>query len=134
MAFGKLRKVPGKKGIQFLVIRKHKNSIEINVKYFLITDGKFKVVFVPALNLSGYGKTAEEAHSMLEEAMDDYFGRIIKFKQDVLIHELSKFGWKLVSASKRFENRAYINKEGILRDFKLPEGTPIEERMVSLAA
>lgn len=120
---------------QTLSINKRKKKIKARVNLFFITDGEFKVAYIPALNLTGYGKNNKEALEMLNEIGGDYFQSLVETTQAKIQSELSKYGWKkgTFKFNKQFENTTYIDKDGVLRNFKLPEGTPIEESMAQVA-
>lgn len=120
---------------QTLSINKRKKKINAKVNLFFITDGEFKVAFIPALNLTGYGKNNKEALEMLNEIGGDYFQSLVETTQAQMQSELSKYGWKkgTFKFNKQFENTTHIDKDGVLRNFKLPEGTPIEESMAQVA-
>jgi len=117
---------------QTLIIHKAKGRINGTMKVFMIQDGEYWVTFMPALDLTGYGKTTDEADSMLKEALDDYFMKVINLKSDQIQKELSKYGWVKGFFSKRFKNSVYVDKEGILKNFELPKDTPIKESMVQV--
>lgn len=120
---------------QTLSINKRKKKIKARVNLFFITDGEFKVAYIPALNLTGYGKNNKEALEMLNEIGGDYFQSLVETTQAKIQSELSKYGWKkgTFKFNKQFENTTYLDKDGVLRNFKLPEGTPIEESMAQVA-
>ena len=119
---------------QTLSINKRKKRINAKVNLFFITDGEFKVAFIPALNLTGYGKNNKEALDMLNEIGGDYFQSLVETTQAQMQSELSKYGWKkgTFKFNKQFENNTYIDKNGVLKNFKLPEDTPIEESRVQV--
>ena len=135
MSFLKLREYKAKdiNEPQTLIINKSKGTIRGVLRVFYITDRKFQVAFMPALNVSGYGKTQDEARSMLREIIEDYFTGLLELKRVKLMAELSKFGWQSGSFKKRFENTAHVDKEGILRNLAMPKNTPVVESMVEVA-
>lgn len=130
----KITSSPDKKGKdQELQINKSKKRINATLQVFYIQDGAFKVAFIPALNLSGYGKSHKKACEMLEEVMSDYFHSLIVLKKDQLLSELSKYGWTTKLFRKQFINNTFVDKYGVLKNFKLPKNTPIKESMVEVA-
>ncbi len=119
---------------QALFINKSKKRIKGTLRVFYIQDGAFKVVYMPSLNLSGYGKNDKEASKMLKKILDDYFESLVSLNRDHLISELSKYGWTTKELfAKRFVNDTYVDKDGVLKNFELPHDTPIEESMIKVA-
>jgi len=120
-----------------LYIRRRKRgpkTINAILKTFTINDGTFIVKLIPALNISGYGETESDAESMLKEILGDYFDSILELKHYKLIHDLSKYGWKLGPYSKKtFKKTIPINKDIVLNEFGLPKNTPIKESMLQVA-
>lgn len=108
---------------QSLTINKSKGSITGILERFIVKDGNFHVSILPALNISGYGKSSKEANEMLQEVLNDYFESLIKLKQELLEAELVKYGWKHGIFKKLFENTAFIDEYGVLKNFDLPEDT-----------
>ncbi len=120
-------------GSQELRINKNKGTINADLRVFYIEDGKFMVAYIPGLELSGYGETKDQARSMLEEVIIDYFDTLINLKRDEITRELSQYGWEKGIYQKRFVNKVHVDKQGILNNLELPENTPITESMLEVA-
>lgn len=119
---------------EFLKIGNH--SIKGDVKAVSFMDGDYHILYVPSLNLSSYGKTFEEAQRMLQDVViKDFCLSVIKAKdKNLIISELIKLGWnKSAIFQKDLSKSAYIDKEGILREFELPTNTVIKEENVAIA-
>ncbi len=116
-----------------LVINKSKGKIKATFRVFHILDGNFKVAYIPALNLSGYGKSDENAYDMLKEVLSDYFGSLVSLRKDQLLSELGKYGWTAGFFAKQFTNNTYVDKDGVLKNFELPKDTPIVEKILEVA-
>ncbi|NGM63509.1 hypothetical protein G5B30_16490 [Sphingobacterium sp. SGG-5] len=112
------------------------DRIKGNVTAVSFMDGDFHILYIPSLNLSSYGNTFEEAKQMMEEVVvKDFCVNVLKNKnKGYVISELKKLGWtKSPFFEKDLSKSAYIDKEGILREFELPENTPIREENVQIA-
>jgi len=118
---------------QYMSINQRKKRVKGEFKIFKIVEGEFIIMYIPAYNMTAYGKNDQEAFEMLEESLDDYFDALIYLKKDDIIKELSKYGWKQSLFSKQFHNKAYIDKNGVLKNLDLPEDTQIEESKVEFA-
>ena len=131
MSVDKLTISQGHKGPEKLQINKSKKIITGEIKAFNIKDGSKIVIYVPSLNISGYGSSFEQAIDMLKEIIDDYFRELVKLKPENISIELKKYGWEKTIFHKRFEQKVFIDKDGVLKNFELPEDTKIEETMLS---
>lgn len=60
---------------------------------FLDEATNMKVIFVPALDISGYGKTSEEANEMVRFSIDFFMKNLIVLPIKSIKAELSKLGW-----------------------------------------
>lgn len=79
---------------------KRKNS-EINVKLPLIAfeeDGS-KIVYCPALDVSGYGRTDDEANESFAISLESFLSYSIN--KGTFLEELQKLGWKVKSMNQQ---------------------------------
>ena len=113
----------------------HKKFVKGTIKVFFLSDGEFRIAYTPALNFTGYGKDDDEAGDMLKEIIKDYLETLVNMSPYKAQKELEKYGWEKVSifSKKKFENRSFVNKNGVLRNLDLPEDTPITESKLELA-
>ena len=118
---------------QSLTINKSKGSVNGVLERFIVQDGDYIVAILPALNISGYGKDMKEANEMLLEGVNDFFESLINLKQEAIEVELGKYGWKQGLFKKRFENKAFVDENGILKDFELPKDTPVSKSLIEVA-
>ena len=98
-------------------------------------DHDFDIVYVPSLNLSGYGKDTQEAMDMLTNVvLDDFFENITKLSESKVFNEFRKLGWSQNKILRKQFNisSAYVDKEGILKNFHLPEETVINEEFIAV--
>ena len=109
-----------------------KNAKGTFTVHSFVEEGHF-ISYLPSLNLSAYGNTKEEATERLfKEVFDDYMKNVLNLKPERILKELFKLGWaKNPFFNKRLTN-SYIDKEGVLKNFNLPEETPIHTSVVSV--
>ena len=122
-----------------------KETININTKHqsfhgslcvVQFMDHGHYISYMPSLNLTGYGDTPNEADKLLMDfVVKDFLEGLFSLEKDELIFdELKKLGWQRSPFFKKDLNKsAYVNKEGILRDFNLPAETKIESKLMSVA-
>ena len=60
---------------------------------FLDKESDSIVVYVPSLDISGYGKTVEDAREMVRFCIDSYMTDLSKLPLKEIHHELFKLGW-----------------------------------------
>ncbi|AIM38139.1 hypothetical protein KO02_16735 [Sphingobacterium sp. ML3W] len=119
---------------EYLKLGSHK--ITGNVRAVTFKDGEYDIIYIPSLNLSAYGSSVEEATDMLQNVvLKDFCFSIANNKnKGLVIMELKKLGWiRDLFFEKDLSKKAYIDKEGILSEFELPEGTEIREESVKIA-
>ena len=112
-----------------------RKEVESGLTVFNFEDHGFHVFYIPALNLSAYGSTSDEAKEMLlNVVLDDFNENIIELNEPAVFEYLSKLGWSCRGRESRsFENSAYIDKDGVLKNFDLPSDTPVQEQLLTLA-
>lgn len=104
------------------------------LKVFDFMDHGYHIMYVPSLKLSAYGKTKEEARQMLSDVvLFDFFEQLINMAEGEAFQHLSRLGWTIRGFQERvFENAAYVDKNGVLQNFNLPEDTPIEQELITV--
>ncbi len=117
-------------------------EIKINIKrqtvtgkltLFSFVDNGYHIAYVPALNLTGYGDSIDEANALIDVVMEDYWKSLFSLSEKKVLEELKKLGWKRNPLyNKDFYTEAHVDKEGILRNFNLPAETEIKEQMVGV--
>lgn len=86
-----------------------------NVIVFFFKEDNAHIAYSPALDLSGYGYTEDEAKDSFEVALKQFIE--ITTKKNTLLSELKRLGWRLKG-----------------KDFKLVKAPPLEELLVSNAS
>ena len=121
-------------GFEFFFTNKSKKQVNAVLRIFRIHDNGSVMLYVPSLEAPGYGKNEKTARDMLREVLEDLFHSFFSMKLDEVESELTNYGWAQQKYfNKRFENRSYIDRDGILKNFELPKDTLIEEQMVEFA-
>ena len=118
-----------------LHINFNKKQITGTLTVHTFDDHGHVVSYCPTLNLSAYGENKNEAmHRLIHDVIDDFFSDLTK-NQEAGLAELAKLGWKQeVFFKKRFVSESFVDREGILRNFNLPETTLVETSTVSTTA
>lgn len=94
-------------------------TVNVLVDVLLIKDGDYIVSFCPALNLSSFGDTEDEAKKSFEEAADIFFDEL--HKRGTLIKVLYDLGWSL----KKYPTASLLPPE---TDAHLYNSKPVQNR------
>ena len=70
-----------------------RNMIEAQVQVFLVKEGRYWVAVSPALRVTGYGKTEQEAMDSFKAEMDLFFEEA--HEKGTLATLLIQYGWTL---------------------------------------
>lgn len=120
---------------QEIKLTRNPNHVRAIVLVYLFADHQYKIAYIPALHLSAYGDTEDEAMEMLNDVLDDYCDELFKLPESAATEELEKYGWKMNRVlNTNFVSDSYVDKKGVLRDFNLPADTKITEKFLSTAA
>lgn len=116
-------------------IRINKGRVELEVLGLKFKQSDTVFIYIPSLNISGYGSTFEEAEAMIEFSLDQFSEELMSLKNQSEITEyLSTLGWKQEFFKKKNFSHAYIDKEGALKDFGLTaeEIAAVEEEFIAI--
>lgn len=120
---------------QEIKLTRNPNQVCAILLMYLFADHQYKIAYVPALHLSAYGDTEDEAMEMLNDVLDDYCDELFKLPESAISEELKKYGWRKNEVlNKQFVSDNYVDKKGVLREFNLPVDTKITEKFLSTAA
>ncbi len=97
------------------------NGIKGLFKAFTGESGEYWVSILPSLNVSGYGKTEEEALENLKENSDLFWQDIYSLGEIGRNAELKKLGWTVNRIFKKKFSKAFIDEKGVLQNFDHPE-------------
>jgi|WetSurMetagenome_2_1015567.scaffolds.fasta_scaffold147012_2 hypothetical protein len=82
-----------KKGIFTGSWKSESNSLKVRLPLIMFTEDDTQILYCPAVDVSGYGKTEEEARKSFEITLDQFFKYTTNKK--TLSEELKKLGWTL---------------------------------------
>jgi hypothetical protein len=114
-------------GSDFIKIDKTKRQITGKLKAYRYTDVETKqiVIYMPGLDISGYGSTLKKADEMLSSALGDYFDHLLSLSNKYLAGELHRNGWKKESMSTKVFSKLFVDHNGELQSIKA-KGNKIE--------
>jgi predicted RNase H-like HicB family nuclease len=117
-----------------LELSKHNNKATANLLVYEFEDNGFFVSYNQSLELSSYGKTKEEAkRRFIKEVFPDFCKHLIELPEDKIYMEFKRLGWTQDPFFKKeLSNSVCVDKEGILKNFNLPEGSEIEEQYLTV--
>lgn len=118
---------------QFLSIDRSANCIDAVLYFLFLKDHRYHIAYIPSLDISGYGDNREEAEEMVLDALNTYFSNISDFTEDKLQDELTKYGWKKDKYRRNKFVGAYVDAQGVLKNFDLPDQTKISEELISIS-
>lgn len=103
-----------------LHINKNSGRIKavLNTVKYRDKDTRQIVIYIPALEISGYGATEEKALEMVKFSMDEYFTSLVRSSAKEMERELAKYGWQHKNKfSNKEYSKAYIDADGKLQNF-----------------
>ena len=112
---------------------RHKNATGVFTVH-RFKDHDHNVAYIPSLNLSAYGDNYEEAMDRLfKEVLDDFFENLLTLSPEQANHELEKLGWSRDKLfKKQFKSNSFVDRNGVLKNFNLPEETKVETAVVTV--
>lgn len=103
-----------------------RNKLSISVNTISGKDAGFYVIIAPSLNVSGYGKTFEEAKESFDE-------NIIVFGEDLntlslreRFEYLKSLGWTKSKYFKKRLSKAFVDHNGVLQNLEEASLQPLE--------
>lgn len=117
-----------------LVINYKKKKVHGEFRVIGFEDHGHHIAYISSLNLSGYGNTPQEALEMLMKVVvSDFCENILSLPEYMITEEMEKLGWKRGKLlRKTFSTSAYVDKEGILRNFNLSPDTKVSESVLQV--
>jgi len=73
-------------------------TIKVNVPMILFNENGMHYAFIPSFDLTGYGKTQDEARESLTVVLDEFLRYTIN--KNTFQLELKRLGWKIKSRKK----------------------------------
>jgi hypothetical protein len=97
------------------------NTIHGKLAAFSGVQGEFVVAVIPSLNVSGYGRTEEEAAESLKENLDTFFQDLFALPEANRFAELKDLGWERDPLFKNQISISFVDEGGVLKNFDLPD-------------
>lgn len=82
-----------KKGVFTGAWRSESSSVKVRLSLIMFSEDDMQIVYCPAMDVSGYGRTELEARESFETSFDQFLEYTIHKK--TFSEELKKLGWKL---------------------------------------
>lgn len=99
---------------------------------YIDKDTKQHILYMPSLDISGYGETQAKAWKMLKFCIEDFFTHLLGHKQSEVNKALKALGWEKSFLFHKEFSRAYVDNEGQLQNLNAEENT-IEQVSVTAA-
>ena len=74
------------------------NSVKFDLPLFLFEEDSTRFAYLPSLDLTGYGKTEEEAKESLKVVLEEFLRYTIN--KNTLFIEMKRLGWQVKSKKK----------------------------------
>lgn len=94
------------------------NTLSIKILSATGKEGEHFVTVSPALLVSGYGSTEEEAKQSFEENLKLFCQDFMKLNQPQRESELFKLGFTKVKFHNKDYSKAYVDENGVLQGFE----------------
>lgn len=109
---------------QSLVINQNKKKIKSILTRIVFADKNTNqiIMYIPALDISGYGSTEGEAKEMLDFSVDEFYEYLIELPLRKIQQILSALGWKRNKLHNKEYSNAHVDVDGVLKNFN-----PIKE-------
>ena len=96
---------------------KKKANCELTIFKYRDKDTRQIVLYIPSLEVTGYGSTEEKAQEMIKFSIDDFFHTLCTLSSKKIETELSKLGWKHHSLKNKEYSKVYVDGDGELKNF-----------------
>jgi hypothetical protein len=93
------------------------NAITMGVSVYEVKDGDSYVCIAPALLVSGYGDTMDEARKSFIDNIDFFCEALTKLTNEQKETELTKLGFINENQQNTDYSKAYIDQNGVLQGF-----------------
>ena len=121
--------------VQFPNMRNEKIRIKgSDVALFIVQitgkQGDFYLAFSPSLNVSGYGKSKEDAEKIFKVELEVFCEDLVSMSSQEREQFLASLGFKQERFKKKNFSKTYVDPEGKLNDFENPI---IEQKELQIA-
>ena len=113
-----IKKEPIKQQINIDLLKKHIKLECLGVS-FVDKDTNMYIAYLPALDISGYGDTLEEADKILNLSVKEYCKHLLHLKSEEIHTEVIGMGWANEKSSTENYSRPYVGIDGKLQGFNV---------------
>ncbi|MFM2385700.1 MAG: hypothetical protein RL660_457 [Bacteroidota bacterium] len=96
-------------------------KIALTLKCYNWIDKQTKqhLCYVPSLEFSAYGKTADKAQAMLADVIESYCQNLFALSVKQVHAELAQYGWKQDKLHNKNYKHAYVDANGVLQNLNV---------------
>lgn len=119
---------------EFVQINLSKKQMKFKIRYWAFKQGEHHIVYLPSLQISGYGDTVNEAHNLVKVSITDFAENLIRLKDEArILKVLYDLGWERNKYfKKRMSNLSETTFEDIKREFNIPDKTIYDEGLIEV--
>lgn len=99
------------------VRNRYKITAEVTVNQYQDKETNQYVIYIPSLDISGYGETVEKAREMVRFCINEFCEHICSLTPKKIETELLSLGWKKNKLKNKIYSKAYIDISGKLKNF-----------------
>ncbi|MDP4228048.1 MAG: hypothetical protein Q8910_16940 [Bacteroidota bacterium] len=85
--------MPGKSGHIIGSFKEEKKKIDLKLPFIAFEEDGCQIVYCPALDISGYGLTEQEANDSFKVSLESFLSYTIN--KNTLLSELRRLGWNV---------------------------------------
>ena len=114
--------------VEILKINKKKQTIFFKLQIHSFKEGAFEIVYIPSLEISGYGETKAEAMELMKTSLFIFGENILKSVNHKITEDLKELGWEQHSYfKKQLNNISNTTFDDIKRQFNIPDNVNIQK-------
>jgi hypothetical protein len=105
--------------LELLNINRNTGKIMFKLAAFRFRDKDTRqmVVYIPSLDISGYGATEKKAEEMINFSLENFLTYLMELPSKKMNAELENFGWKHSTLKNKEFSKAYVDGNGELKNF-----------------
>ncbi len=100
-------------------LQRRELSAQVSAVRFKDCDTNQVIVYIPSMDISGYGDTVTEAEALLKECVNNFFTHLTTLNQKKMDAELSRLGWKKTKFFNKRFTHPLIDVDGSLQNFNV---------------
>ncbi len=106
-------------GEETLKVNHRRKEIRLKARLLRFRDKDTRqiILYIPSLDITGYGADENKAAKMLDYSIQEYFGFLTSLSQKELGNELTRKGWKHTPYANKEYSKAFVSSDGELRNF-----------------